>query len=817
MEAGGRDYKAVAKSPILKRLLERNGAKRETILLSCSVHKISHNDKRQKRIFVLTNNAFYLITKENTFKRRTPLEDIDSVSFSSSSSQLIVYVPNEHDLLLDGGGKKDEIVNDLRRAAEGKTGQKLQAKMINSSNLRDFVRNQKGKAAHAFYVGRARAKTRAEVVKAVIDRDQFSLPSFESRSYIEQCMRTLTEHDFKRRVVELQDVKKGLSMELQKRVIEHYEEFIRTSKEIRGMEQDLIRLRSCLSDFQGVLKSMKEYRVQNSKQMDAMLASTSMEAERGDTNFLEVYEGAQELLEDMEVAVLERRYGDAVERGKEALAKATAIPEDDELLGEGNSPNAPSSRDKAILVGKIEDAIAVLTLKISEDLQQRTVSKKDVQRLVGYLIKLGRSEDARSIFLQLKSRDIESMLRRLQFHGDVTVLVGKTANILFGGINAVTTDFNAMFEAVGGLSSLVSWAGKLMEDVLGRTFESHVFPTMNVKDIGACVKSALLQCKGLEGLGLTLSFMLKNLINKNMEEVFSVYFDRLLADIDSDLQTENWASGDVLVPWKGKDNREREGERREERVGKNEYAQHIRDGQSESIAVKLTASAKKVYDSLQFFIRDVRDIELQVYSPIVEGVIRLVSTYSEHMVERVHVQADTFTDKQFLSAIANAYFLRYYLYEHLRLQLRVVFKREVVEFDRMKRGLTQANERLLDVFCKRRAEAAVKDKLKWSSFDRFPYSDSSLPLSDEVMPTHAFQQLVVLLAKLATAVKASISAQACVQVVSSVIEEIGMQMLDEEVFWSSSHGGGSVDDGFGEGGVQQFVLDVRFMLAACAG
>uniref|UniRef100_A0A7S3DJE4 Uncharacterized protein n=1 Tax=Palpitomonas bilix TaxID=652834 RepID=A0A7S3DJE4_9EUKA len=118
---------------------------------------------------------------------------------------------------------------------------------------------------------------------------------------------------------------------------------------------------------------------------------------------------------------------------------------------------------------------------------------------------------------------------------------------------------------------------------------------------------------------------------------------------------------------------------------------------------------------------------------------------------------------------------------------------------------------------KRRAEAAVKDKLKWSSFDRFPYSDSSLPLSDEVMPTHAFQQLVVLLAKLATAVKASISAQACVQVVSSVIEEIGMQMLDEEVFWSSSHGGGSVDDGFGEGGVQQFVLDVRFMLAACAG
>ncbi len=82
---------------------KHNKNKCETVKLFGEVLKINKRNKRQQRIFVLTDKAIYNIKPKSNVKRRINLLDIASITTSLTSTQFSISIPAEYDYHYDAG------------------------------------------------------------------------------------------------------------------------------------------------------------------------------------------------------------------------------------------------------------------------------------------------------------------------------------------------------------------------------------------------------------------------------------------------------------------------------------------------------------------------------------------------------------------------------------------------------------------------------------------------------------------------------------------------------------------------------------------
>lgn len=107
-------------------------AAQEEIIFADSMMKVNRRGKPEKRDFIITNAAFYVICqavvkKQLVYKltRRTAIADISSLSLSTLADNcLVIHVPNEYDNLIEND-KKTEIVAVVMEAFENITRRKL--------------------------------------------------------------------------------------------------------------------------------------------------------------------------------------------------------------------------------------------------------------------------------------------------------------------------------------------------------------------------------------------------------------------------------------------------------------------------------------------------------------------------------------------------------------------------------------------------------------------------------------------------------------------------------------------------------------------
>eukprot|EP01118_Nematostelium_gracile_P018761 TRINITY_DN8465_c0_g1_i2.p1 TRINITY_DN8465_c0_g1~~TRINITY_DN8465_c0_g1_i2.p1 ORF type:complete len:613 (-),score=169.45 TRINITY_DN8465_c0_g1_i2:179-1828(-) len=100
----------------LKAAVQAMSGKEDEILFADNVMKVNRRGKPEKRFFVVTQDAFYIVTvqvkKKETFyvvTRRTALADVTSISLSTLQDNLIcLHVPKEYDNLIECD-KKTEI------------------------------------------------------------------------------------------------------------------------------------------------------------------------------------------------------------------------------------------------------------------------------------------------------------------------------------------------------------------------------------------------------------------------------------------------------------------------------------------------------------------------------------------------------------------------------------------------------------------------------------------------------------------------------------------------------------------------------------
>jgi len=115
----------------LQDIVQKAG-RQEVVLFADQVSKLNRRNKPERRDFIITDQAFYVIaraTKDNQvvykLTRRTALADVQSLSLSGlQDNYLVMHVPNEYDNMIEND-KKTEIAAVLLESIASLTGRQL--------------------------------------------------------------------------------------------------------------------------------------------------------------------------------------------------------------------------------------------------------------------------------------------------------------------------------------------------------------------------------------------------------------------------------------------------------------------------------------------------------------------------------------------------------------------------------------------------------------------------------------------------------------------------------------------------------------------
>lgn len=130
----------------------------EKIILSSTVFKFNHVNKRQERILLLTNRNIYNIAHGGVIKnllakmiqsirikRKIPLEMVEAVTITRFGTEFVIHVPKEYDYRFSSLKGRDIIVYKICEAYMQLTSKKLGFfyKVASNRTARAFPRSQR--------------------------------------------------------------------------------------------------------------------------------------------------------------------------------------------------------------------------------------------------------------------------------------------------------------------------------------------------------------------------------------------------------------------------------------------------------------------------------------------------------------------------------------------------------------------------------------------------------------------------------------------------------------------------------------------------
>jgi len=129
-------------SKMLSKLGE-NWPDSEKVQLSLSLIKINRKGKEQQRVMLITDKAIYNLMPKDYSKcrRRIRLENVASVTFSTSSNEFAIHVPEEYDYRFKApdGTAKHQVSEILATAYQKKVKSKLRIQQTDQGELNDIT------------------------------------------------------------------------------------------------------------------------------------------------------------------------------------------------------------------------------------------------------------------------------------------------------------------------------------------------------------------------------------------------------------------------------------------------------------------------------------------------------------------------------------------------------------------------------------------------------------------------------------------------------------------------------------------------------
>ena len=235
--------------------------------------------------------------------------------------------------------------------------------------------------------------------------------------------------------------------------------------------------------------------------------------ERRQSEFL-MEDWIKEVPENLDVYIAQREFDQAVE----LIMKTKAF-----IKGDGDSHILRDLR------ARLNHRINRLSDVLKKELEASPSGSlrggpRAARRAVGLLIKLGRSAEACTLFLENYRQIILHDIEDVKMEGSINLYVSNFAATFFTGLRNAATEFERAFEKnYGSYSTFITWCNSLLKlfsekcaKVIFRPEGNSGYSLSTVTD---CILSTMKPCDVLNDIGLDLSFALWSYYHPYMAEV----------------------------------------------------------------------------------------------------------------------------------------------------------------------------------------------------------------------------------------------------------------------------------------------------------
>ncbi|KAI9476614.1 Cullin repeat-like-containing domain protein [Zychaea mexicana] len=234
------------------------------------------------------------------------------------------------------------------------------------------------------------------------------------------------------------------------------------------------------------------------------------------------------LPDELEVAIALRQFENAVKDIEQARKLFSSYKRETPLL-----------RESKRQVDKYTESLSSI---ISHDLSNILLTKIQFQRLVNWLLRLDKGEEAREVFLNTRSLIIKKRIRQLTFEGDSTTYINELALVVFTLVRNTCEWYRDSFKQNEMASRFITWVREQTEiyaDIYKRQVFNH--SQLNCQIIADCFKSTLDQCSILRKVGLDLKFLLEDFFLENVRETILAYEKRCMEKADKFVAADNFS------------------------------------------------------------------------------------------------------------------------------------------------------------------------------------------------------------------------------------------------------------------------------------
>mmetsp|Transcript_27539 Transcript_27539/g.43030 ORF Transcript_27539/g.43030 Transcript_27539/m.43030 type:complete len:521 (+) Transcript_27539:689-2251(+) len=403
---------------------------------------------------------------------------------------------------------------------------------------------------------------------------------------------------------------------------------------------------------------------------------------------------------------------------------------------------------------------------------------------------------------------------------DIQEYIADLCKITFACIHQTVEEFQHVFEKQRQTSALLTWTVETLS-LFGAIFCQEVFASDDLAVIGNCVKNAQTYCSELRKIGLVMDHQLNNSLLQPLAQKIQTSIIRIREAVLDEAKDEGWQSKQYTM-------QELEQSPQEEHYADTQArdrGNNLASGRPTGVSLhsfgsetdtrfSLTRSAKVSYQLLFQLARSMEnssigtllagELGLRVESQVEE----LIAQYVNHMAESGRRVSQGSSEA--LALLSNADNLLAGLLPALLAVLRG---------NRVKQGsdetagssiLQEERDRMWEAFCSSR-HSDLAAELRWLSLD---YSKGSVDANPR--PSERLQKMLAQTGALGELINRHLSEKASQRLLREVLTRVVEQDISSAKFWERYTPKG-MPCGFGKGGIQQFVLDTRFLKAGCGG
>ncbi|KAK9276825.1 hypothetical protein L1049_006362 [Liquidambar formosana] len=650
----------------------------------------------------------------------------------------------------------------------------------------------------------------------------FKSSHFDPNAYVTSKCQTMNEKEIRHLCSYLVDLKKASAEEMRRSVYANYGAFIRTSKEISGLEGELLSIRNLLSTQAALVHGLAE-----GVRIDSL--STGAEGSTAeDTSDFEDREPSKtdkwllEFLDSLEVLLAEKRVD-------EALA---ALDEGERRAQKANARQTLSPTALLSLQTAITEQRQKLADQLAEAACQPSIRGAELRSAILALKKLGDGPRAHTFLLNSHHQKVQSDMLSLRpsntlYGGAYT---SSLSQLVFSTIAQAASDSLAVFgEEPAYTSELVTWSVKQTE-AFALLLKRHTLASSAVaggmRVVTECVQICLGYCSLLEAYGLALSPVLMRLFRPCVEQALSANLKRIEQSTAALAAADDWL---LAYP----------------PVGARPLGLSCTTSLSSVIASrpKLSSSAHRFNSMVQEFFEDVGPLEsLQLGVSTLEGLLQVFNSYInllinalpgsienegnlEGSVNKIVGKAET--EAQQIALLANASLLSDELLPRAAMKLSSLLQTNRIDepprraLDRQnrvpeqrewKRRLQRSVDRLRDSFCRQHALDLIftEDGDVSLSSEMYISMDGNAE-EPEWFPSPIFQDLFAKLTLMASIANDMFVGRerSVTLLLMRLTETVILWLSNDQSFWEDIEQGPRP---LGPLGLQQFYLDMEFVI-----